>query len=155
MTVQIEVTEEIGTHERIVWLRLASIEDTPRYLPSIVGIEMLTGGPVGTGTRWRETRRAGGSTATVELQITQFDPPRAMTIECNSMGCRYTTRISVEPQHDADPQRKRTIARMQMTAHPIAWYGGILSRLSSGMMRKGLASDLAGVRAAAESDGGA
>ena len=60
-------------------------------IPSIAKIEMLTDGPIGVGTRWRETRRAGAGTATEELEIVRFEPGEGYVVECESHGCKFTS----------------------------------------------------------------
>jgi len=60
-------------------------------IPDITALELLTEGPVGEGTRWRETRVMFKKEAVEEMWITSFDPPRGYTVEANSHGMRYET----------------------------------------------------------------
>lgn len=63
----------------------------PERIQAITRIEMLTEGPVGIGTRWRETRRAGAGTATEELHIVRFEKNEGYVVECESHGCKFTS----------------------------------------------------------------
>ena len=65
---------------------------------AITKMEVLTPGPVGKGTRFRETRTMFGREATEEMEITAFDPPRAFTMECANHGCHYTSHFRITPK---------------------------------------------------------
>jgi len=60
-------------------------------IPEITALELLTDGPVGKGTRWRETRLMFKKEAVEEMEITSFDAPHTYTVEANSHGMRYET----------------------------------------------------------------
>lgn len=62
---------------------------------AITKLEVLTPGPIGTGTRFRETRMMFGHEATEEMEITAFDPPRSFTMECTNHGCHYTSHFRI------------------------------------------------------------
>jgi hypothetical protein len=63
---------------------------SPSRIPEIVQIEMLTSGPVGVGTRFRETRKVfREKTATELIEVTVFEPPRRVGMRCTSCGVRY------------------------------------------------------------------
>jgi hypothetical protein len=56
------------------------------HIRGILNVELLTPGPVGVGTRWRETRKMMGKEATETLEITAFDQPHSYTVGCSSCG---------------------------------------------------------------------
>ncbi|MEE9381974.1 MAG: SRPBCC family protein [Nannocystaceae bacterium] len=60
-------------------------------IPELTALELLTEGPVGKGTRWRETRVMFKKKAVEEMWISSFDPPRSYTAEAKSHGMRYET----------------------------------------------------------------
>jgi hypothetical protein len=58
---------------------------------AIKKLEVLTEGPIGLGTRFRETRVMMGKEATEEMEFTSFEPNRSYTVEAESCGCHYTS----------------------------------------------------------------
>lgn len=74
------------------------LRGAPGRVKAITKLEVLTDGPVGRGTRFRETRRMFGHEATEEMEITSFDPPRSWTFECTNHGCHYRSEFRVLPK---------------------------------------------------------
>ena len=68
----------------------------PDRISGIQSLEVLTDGPVGTGTRFRETRVMFGKEATEEMEITAFEPDRSYRVEAESQGCRFETTFDFE-----------------------------------------------------------
>ena len=58
-------------------------------IDGIVRVEMLTDGPVGHGTRWRETRILFGREASEQLEVTRFQPPDHYTLRARNHGTEY------------------------------------------------------------------
>jgi uncharacterized protein YndB with AHSA1/START domain len=50
-------------------------ERVPRWTGHLDGYERIGGGPTGPGSRFRETLVLSGSTFTVELEVTRYEPP--------------------------------------------------------------------------------
>jgi len=71
----------------------------PGRVSAIMKLEVLTDGPIGMGTRFRETRVMFKKEATETMEFIDFDPPRSYTVEANSCGCHYETSFRFEP-HD-------------------------------------------------------
>ncbi len=124
--------------------------DLPKLAETIGGIdrvEVLSGGPMREGTRWRETRALHGRQATEEMQVTAFDPPRSFVVEAESHGAHYRTVCSFEP---ADSGTRMT---MEFTGRPLTFFARVFSLFGFFMeksLRKILAQDLEDVRRAAE-----
>ena len=59
---------------------------------------MLSEGPFGEGTRWRETRMMFKKESTEEMWVSSFDPPKSYTVDAESHGMKYSTRFLFEPQ---------------------------------------------------------
>ena len=53
------------------------LQNAPERIGGITKLEVLTDGPFGLGTRWRETRVMFGREATEVMWVTAFDPPLA------------------------------------------------------------------------------
>ena len=58
-------------------------------IPDITALEMLSEGPFGEGTRWRETRVMFKKEAVEEMWVTGFPPPHDLdsAIVSHSRGC--------------------------------------------------------------------
>jgi hypothetical protein len=85
------MTKRINAPVDVVFDVASDLEHAARRIRGIEKIELLTPGPVGVGTRWRETRRMMGREATETLEITAFDPPRSYTAGCHSCGATMET----------------------------------------------------------------
>jgi len=145
MSMTVEQMIRVDAPAEAVFAKASDIEGSPAQQPKIKRIEMLTPGPVGIGTRWNETRAMGKKEATVTLEITEFDPPRSYTVECDSAGTHYTTTISAEPAGDS------STLRATVHAKPSGFFAGLLAKMVMGMMRKEIHEDLLCIKRAAES----
>ena len=65
----------------------------PQYISGITRMEVVTDGPVGVGTRFRESRMMFKREATEEMEVSVFDPPERFGFTCESCGCRYQTEM--------------------------------------------------------------
>lgn len=118
-------------------------------LEDVLRIEQLTEGPVGPGTRWRETRVMYGKEATEEMEITEFHPPDSFTVRCHSCGCAFITTY----HFDQAPEGVRV--RLIMECRPVGLAAKLMSPFS-GMMLKPmlgcLQKDLDEMKAACEAE---
>lgn len=118
-----------------------------RIIEGIERVEMLTEGPVGVGTRFRETRVMFGREATEEMEVVAFDPPRGYVLGCENHGCRYRSEIRVEPSGDG------TDVEMSFEAVPLTAVAKLMSVVMGPMMKKMeaiCAKDLADLKRAVE-----
>ncbi|MFN0011712.1 MAG: SRPBCC family protein [Phycisphaerales bacterium] len=129
----------------------SDLANVPAMIPAIKKLEILTPGPVGKGTRFRETRIMFGKEATETMEITAFEPPRSYTVEGHSCGSLYATTFSFEPAGSA-----ATLVTMHFSCHAQTLTAKLmipLSFLLMGVMRKALESDMDAMKAAAERAG--
>ncbi len=132
--------------------RVFRIATDLRQLPEIIEgldrVEVLTDGPMGEGTRWRETRTLHGRQATEEMRVTAFDPPRSFVVEADSHGVHYRTAFSFEPEGAG------TRVAMEFTGRPRTLFARafslVMGRFMERSLRKVLERDLEDVRRAAE-----
>lgn len=124
---------------------LCDIEGAPAYQPAIVRVEMLTPGPFGVGTRWRETRKAMGSQATVELVVTAFEPGQMYRVEAMMGRTRYITDVRVKVLDAAT-----CAASFAVRAEAPTLLGRLAARLMMPAMKRAMRDDLATVAKAAE-----
>ncbi len=72
--------------------------DFPNAAARINGIEkveMLTNGPIGVGTKFKETRIMFGKEATEEMEVTQFEPNKLYTVAADSCGADSKPRFDL------------------------------------------------------------
>ena len=116
-------------------------------IEGITRVEVLTDGPVGQGTRFRETRIMFKKEATEEMEFTTFDPPSSFTLGCESCGCRYET------VHRFLRKGSGTLVEVAMAVQPLTFFAKLFSplgRLMSGSMKKLIAKELEQLKAVAE-----
>lgn len=131
-----------------VWDFVSDIERAANMIEAIKRIELLTPGPVGKGTRFKETRVMFKKDATEEMEITEWAPPRRYVLECDSCGCHYRSAVSCIAEGDG------TRVEMSMEAKPLSAVAKIMalliSRMMAGSMRKAFAKDLNDIKRAVE-----
>lgn len=131
----------------------AVFSDIPRaheMIDQITAIEMLTDGPVGVGTRWREKRVMFKREATEEMEVTAFEPGQRYTVGCRSCGCEYESTWRFEPDGDS------TQVEFEFAYRPLTLVAKLtypLGRLMMPMMKKCFETDFLALKAVAESGG--
>ncbi|MCM2390140.1 SRPBCC family protein [Streptomyces albipurpureus] len=133
-----------------VWHALTDLEGAPALLSGVDAVEMLSQGPFGVGTRWRETRRVLGKQATEEMYVTASDAPYRYVVEADSPGgAHYDSEFLLR---EVGPDA--TQVRMTFTAVPPSGVGGLLAKLFGGIgaraVAKTIAKDLEEVASAVE-----
>lgn len=133
-----------------VWRAMTDLEGIPRMLSGVDRVEVLSEGPFGVGTRWRETRRMLGKQATEEMYVTASKPPLTYVVEADSHGTHYVSEFVLQ----ADGP-EATVAQMTFSATPPpGGAAGLLARIFGGLgaraVSKAIARDLADVAAAVE-----
>jgi carbon monoxide dehydrogenase subunit G len=111
-------------------------------------LELLTNGPIGVGTRFRETRMMFKREATEEMEITAFEPGSSYAFGGNSCGSEFSTRFRFKP--DAGGTR----VDVDMQFRPVSLFAKIMSPLMGWMMgpsmRKAFDQDMEDLKAVAE-----
>jgi Polyketide cyclase / dehydrase and lipid transport len=97
----ISVSSRIEAPLKRVFDVFTDVEHAPDRVSGIVGTEMLTVGPFGPGTRWRETRKLLGRVDTADMEVTAFEKYRTYTVCHQKGGIRVETTFSFEPAGDA------------------------------------------------------
>jgi carbon monoxide dehydrogenase subunit G len=131
-----------------VFARASDVRGWADCISGIERVEVLTDGPIGVGTRFRETRIMFKKEATEEMEITAFEPPRRYALAGESCGCRYQTEITCEPAGAS-----KTRVRMTFESTPLTFAAKVLSVLMRPMMKmmvKTCGRDLDDLKAAIE-----
>ena len=122
----------------------------PEMIDGITRVELLTEGPVGAGTRFRETRVMFGRETTEEMEVTTFEPGRLLVMEAESCGTRFRTAFEFRASGGGTDVDVTTEFR------PISVFARLMSPLgvlAGGFMKKAFERDIEQLRAVAE-DGG-
>lgn len=137
---QITCSEHINAPVEKVFSVAADVRNAPEVISAITKMEVLTEGPVGVGTRFRETRIMFGKEATEVMEFSVFDPPRSYTLVADSHGCHYVSTFRFTP----DAGGTRVDFDFTGTAHSVGAkvMSAVMGPLMKGTMRKMLAKDL-------------
>ncbi len=125
----------------------ADFRNADQRIEAIKKVEVLTDGPVGKGTRFRETRVMFGREATEDLVVTDFQPGRSYSVSAHSCGCDMVCRF------DFSSQPTGTHVEMEMQTKPITLLARIMSPLSfffAGACKKAIEKDLDDLKLALE-----
>lgn len=148
---RVTVTRQIAAPVDQVFARASDFADAARFISAILRVEMLTDGPVGVGTRFRETRRMFGREASEEMQVSVFEPPRRYVLDAQSHGCHYRSELTFTPKDGG------TEVAMSFEATPLTTLSKILSFLTLPLMRsavvKACSQDLDDLKAVLEGPG--
>ena len=120
------------------------LEKAADRIPNITKLELLSEGPFGEGTRWRETRLMFKKEATEEMWVTGFNPPRSYTVVANSHGMIYETLFEFEPEGNGTVVRWTFKGTPQTLATKVT--GPLFGLVFGGVMKRCMQSDLDALR---------
>jgi carbon monoxide dehydrogenase subunit G len=110
-----------------------ALDKAVERIPGIVALEVLSEGPFGVGTRWRETRVMFKKEATEEMWVSACDPPRSYNVDAESHGMRYSTTFTFVPEGDG------TRVTWAFTGTPLTLGTKILSPILNVLMKGSMA----------------
>lgn len=103
----------------------------PSFNPAMTTVELLTGEPIGRGTRFRARMEQGGLDMLIEL--TEFDRPRSLASRTTSSMMETIGTLSFTRDADA------TLMSWDWQVHPKGWFramGPLVGPLGHRMERK-------------------
>src|SRR5262245_41550147 len=130
------------------WAVASDFAQAPGRIKAITKVEILTPGPIGTGTRFREWR----GRQMVDMEIAAWSPPRSYALRGYAAGTEFTSEIRCVPDGSG------TRLEMQIHVRPQTIGAKLLSPLLALMpnvMVKSCSKGLAHISAAAERAGNA
>lgn len=145
------LTQHVNARPEKVWAVISDIPGSAATLSGVESIQMVSEGPYGEGTRWKETRSMMGRRETVEMWVSQADPPRSTTVKALQGGADYTSRFTLSERDGgtdltlafgAEVLKPTVLSRVMMA---------LFGRIGMSITRKALAKDLAEIAAKAES----
>jgi carbon monoxide dehydrogenase subunit G len=126
---QFAIKEQIDRSADEVFAALSNFSAAADMISGITKTEMLTEGPVGMGTRFRETRVMFGREATEEMEVTAFEVPHRYVLGGENHGCRYASEFLLTPKGGG------TEVSMSFEATPLTLVAKIMSVLMRPMMK--------------------
>jgi len=156
----VAVTRLIDAPATHVWRVFTDLPARSGWLSTVEAIEVITPGPFGPGTAWRETRTMpDGTPVTEEFHVERVQPPERFTVTSPGIGASYRTSYTFTSV-EVGRHRGRTLVTVVQEGTPVGPYGrllalvfgGLAARTVEGALRRDLA-DLAAV--AAQADGNA
>ncbi|MEM9800120.1 MAG: SRPBCC family protein [Planctomycetota bacterium] len=136
------LTESIAAPIGVVYQVYTDLRRAPVIVSSIHSVDIVGSGPIGKGTRFRETRSIGGKETTSDMVVTEFDPKRSLTIEGEVGGHALRTAYVFTSSGG------RTQVEMTRTATPTSLGARLSSFLEKGAVKAQLERDQAELAAA-------
>jgi carbon monoxide dehydrogenase subunit G len=131
-----------ATPERM-WAMASDFANAPDRIKAITKVEIVTPGPVGVGTHFREWR----GRHMVDMEIAAWTPPRSYSLRGYAIGTEFMSEIRCVPDGSG------TRLEMEIQVRPQTFGAKLFSpllALMSKMMVKSCAKDLVDIAAAAE-----
>jgi carbon monoxide dehydrogenase subunit G len=93
-----EMSERIARSPRDVFEFITTPDNAPTILPSVQSMVKLTEGPVGVGTRYRETRLMNGKAEQAELEVVDYVPGEKYAMRNLTAGIETVYRYTFRPE---------------------------------------------------------
>ncbi|MEM7457627.1 MAG: SRPBCC family protein [Planctomycetota bacterium] len=145
---QFSVQQFVNAPLSEVFRRYADFENAAENLSGITNVEILTDGPVGKGTRFKETRVMFGRESTEELEITEFEQDRLYKVEAESCGAHFQTIFRSTIEGDA------TRVDVDMKTRSLTLFAKLMAPLGflmAGTMKKCVTDDIDEIKQLCES----
>jgi carbon monoxide dehydrogenase subunit G len=141
------VSTVINAPPEAVFVACSDFANAAGRVRGITNVELLTPGPVGVGTKFKETRLMFKREATETMEVTAFDPPRRYEVGAHSCGMDFRSEFRFTP----DGAGTRVDVTMVGTARTLfARLMSPLAGLMAGTMKKCVRDDLNDIKAHVE-----
>ena len=150
MGYEMKATQHIAAPPERVFAAASNFGNAASTIEGILRVEVLTDGPVGVGTRFRETRKMFGKEATVEMTVAEFEPPRRYLLLAEENGCRYRSELRFVPDGQG------TSVTMTCAGEPLTFFAKVMTFVMKPMLKsmsKLIAKDLADLKRSLEAAG--
>ncbi|MDZ4092601.1 MAG: SRPBCC family protein [Arthrobacter sp.] len=148
---KLSLTQHVNAPADKVWAVISDIPGSAATLSGIDAVQLLSDGPYGEGTRWKETRTMMGKSETVEMWVSQADSPRSTTVKALQGGADYTSRFTLADRDGGTDLTLTFGAELQNPSRMTKLAMALFGKLGMRITRKALAKDLAEIAAKAES----
>jgi hypothetical protein len=146
----VAVTRLIEAPVAGVWSVFTDLPGRCEWLSTVTEVELMTTGPFGEGTAWRETRMmADGPEITEEFHVSECVVPKRFVVESPGIGADYRMTYTFVPVLEGR-HRGGTMVTVVQDGTPTApagrflalVFGGLAARTVEGALRRDL-DDLA------------
>ncbi|WP_422754344.1 SRPBCC family protein [Micromonospora sp. WMMD708] len=128
----VAVTDVIEASAVDVWELLTDLPVRVDWLCTVSSVELLTPGPFGPGTAWRETRtRPDGGDQAEEFLVLTAEPPHRLVLASPGSGVDY--RITWTLRAVQRRRRACTAVTVEHRALPTTPYGRVMALLFGGL----------------------
>jgi carbon monoxide dehydrogenase subunit G len=142
-----DLTHTVAAPLPAVFEAFTDFANAPKRIPDILRVEVLTPGPVGVGTAFKETRKMFGKECTETMTVSAFEPGKLVELSAGNCGAVFTTRFTFE----ADGGKTRVdVAFRSRAVSLFAKLFTPLAFLMMGTMKKCVTGDVAKLGAAVE-----
>jgi hypothetical protein len=150
MALQFTASEWIGASQNVVYGVATNLELAGKWMPNFIRMEKLTHGEFGPGTKFRETRKFYGKTASEVFEVVAADPPRRVTLSVDgTLGT--SKRGHYEYTFEFVPEDEGTRVDLTGSIGKLSWLMQGIGRVFLGSMRKACVADLRAMKAYIES----
>jgi uncharacterized protein YndB with AHSA1/START domain len=146
MALHFTFREEFAAPPPKVFAAATDLDALRRWMPGFVGVDKLTPGPFGMGTRFRETRKLFGRDATEYFEVTGYQPGKAVELFVD--GTKGSSRRGeYRFRYAFTPSAKGTTVTIDGQISGMGRIGELIGRVLMGpVMKKAIAKDLAALR---------
>ena len=92
----VEVTTRVNAPRDKVFAVFTDFPSAPDRVEEVLSVEMLSSGPVGVGTRFRETRMQSGGGQTLAFELTEFEAPSRYVIQTYAAATLWRTEYTFD-----------------------------------------------------------
>ncbi len=141
------IDTDIARPPDVVFARLAAVEETPRWYSAVESAEPLTPAPLGVGSRFRMVRELPGGRAENEVEVTEFVPDQALTLQSRSGPTPFTYRYTLSPLAGGGT---RLHLDGEISGAGLGGVAGLLAPLAPSLFARGMRTNLAAFKALVE-----
>jgi uncharacterized protein YndB with AHSA1/START domain len=130
-----------------VFRAFTDFANAAQHVSGIERVEMLTDGPVGVGTRFKETRIMFKKEATEEMEVTEYEVPERCVLAAHSCGSDYRSEFRFAAEGSG------TRVTFLFEARPVSFFAKLfapLGKLMMGTMVKMIEKDIDDLQAKVE-----
>ncbi|MDN5901379.1 MAG: SRPBCC family protein [Brachybacterium sp.] len=153
-TPRIGLTQYIDASPQAVWAVVSDVGAAADILSGIDAVELLTDGPYGVGTRWRETRTMFGMKDTMTMEVAE-SAPGYRTVVLSPVGdLLYRTEFTLRPHPSGGTELAMSFGADQPPQTGVkALAASLLARMGLRAAQKSMEQDLLDIAAAARAWG--
>jgi hypothetical protein len=138
-----QTSEWIKQRPEVVFQFMTNPENASKVMHNVVKMEKLTNGPVGAGTRFRETRRVQGKEHQTELEVIAYKPAQQYSVAAEQSGVRVIYHYQLASEREGT----RIELNCEVTANGLKKF---VLPLVVGVMKKEDGNHLSQLKAAVE-----